>query len=109
MKVALEIDCEKLVEHFLGMGIKKVFITMGMDGVAYGDSKGVWISKVRVITPVNTNGAGDAFMAGIMYGELNGFTTYRMVQFASACAGLTIQHKNAVHPDLSADRILKEI
>lgn len=54
MKVSLESDCEKLVEHFLGLGIKKVFITMGMDGVAYGDSKGIWISKVKVITPVNT-------------------------------------------------------
>jgi pseudouridine kinase len=109
IKVTLESDCENLVEHFLGLGIEKVFITMGMDGVAYGDSNGVWISKVKVITPVNTNGAGDAFMAGLIYGEIHGFTTYKMVQFATACASLTIQHKNAVHPDLNDKRILMEI
>ncbi len=108
-KMTYESDCENLVQHFLDMGIEKVFITMGIDGVAYGDSKGVWIAKVKVLTPVNTNGAGDAFMAGLIYGEVNGFTTYKMVQFASACAGLTIQHKNAVHPELNEDTILKEI
>jgi pseudouridine kinase len=108
-KMTYESDCENLVQHFLDMGIEKVFITMGVDGVAYGDSKGVWIAKVKVLTPVNTNGAGDAFMAGLIYGEVNGFTTYKMVQFASACAGLTIQHKNAVHPELNEDIILKEI
>jgi pseudouridine kinase len=108
-KMTYESDCENLVQHFLDMGIEKVFITMGVDGVAYGDSKGVWIAKVKVLTPVNTNGAGDAFMAGLIYGEVNGFTTYKMVQFASACAGLTIQHKNAVHPELNEDTILKEI
>lgn len=109
MQVVYERDVEKIVEHFLSVGIKKVFITMGKDGVAYGDSSAIWTSRINIIEAVNTNGAGDAFMAGLLYGEINGFDMYKMVQFASACAELTIQHKNAVHPEINEQRILKEI
>lgn len=108
-KANYESDYESLVEHFLSLGIAKVFITLGKDGVAYGDSDGIWIDKINIIKPVNTNGAGDAFMAGILYGEVNGFEIYKMVQFAAACASMTIQHKNAVHPELNEDQILKAI
>lgn len=107
--VNYEDDCEKLVEHFLSLGVKKVFITMGKDGVAYGDSNGIWIAKTNIIEAVNTNGAGDAFMAGLLYAETHGFEMYKMVQFASACAKMTIQHKNAVHPELNEQDILKQI
>jgi pseudouridine kinase len=108
-EVNYEEDCEKLVEHFLSLGVKKVFITMGKDGVAYGDSMGCWIAQTNIIEAVNTNGAGDAFMAGLLYAEVNGFDMYKMVQFASACAKLTIQHKNAVHPDLNEILMLEQI
>ena len=109
IKVEYEEDSEKLVAHFLALGIKKVFITMGRDGVVYGDSKGIWIEPVNIIPPVNTNGAGDAFMAGILYGELEGYDMFKMVQFASACSKMTILHKNAVNPNLNKEEILKEI
>ncbi len=100
IKVEYESDYKKIVSYFLELGVKKVFITLGADGVAYGDENEIYISKNNIITPVNTNGAGDAFMAGILYGESKGMDLYYMVQFASACAQITIQHKNAVHPDI---------
>ncbi len=106
MKVNYESDYEKLVAHFLELGVKKVFITLGKDGVAYGDENEVFISKNNIITPVNTTGAGDAFMAGLLYGETKGFELYDMVKFASYCAQITIQHKNAVHPDICVQMVL---
>ncbi|MFT5436066.1 MAG: pseudouridine kinase [Ulvibacter sp.] len=109
IEVEYEEDSEKLVAHFLALGIKKVFITMGRDGVVYGDSNGIWIEPVNIIPPVNTNGAGDAFMAGILYGEMQGYEIFKMVQFASACSKMTILHKNAVNPHLNKEEILKEI
>ncbi len=109
MKVEYETDYEKLIEYFLGLGIKKVFITLGKDGVAYGDETEIYISKNNIITPVNTNGAGDAFMAGILYAESKGMAIFDMVKFGSACATITIQHKNAVHPDICVDMVLKTL
>ena len=106
IKVRYESDYEKIVAHFLELGVKKVFITLGADGVAYGDENEIFIAKNNIITPVNTNGAGDAFMAGIVYGESKGLGLYEMVQFASACALITIKHKNAVHPDICEKMVL---
>ena len=109
IKVEHEIDHERIVEHFLNLGVKKVFITLGADGVAYGDENEIFIEKNNIIAPVNTNGAGDAFMAGIIYGELKKLELYDMVKFASACAQITIKHKNAVHPDITEQMILNSM
>ncbi len=106
IKVEYESDYERIVEHFLKIGVKKVFVTLGSDGVAYGDENEVYISKNNIISPVNTNGAGDAFMAGVLYGELKGLEMYDMVKFGSACAQITIQHKNAVHPEMCEKMVL---
>jgi len=105
IEVKHESDYEKIVAHFLELGVKKVFITLGADGVAYGDENEIYIAKNNIITPINTNGAGDAFMAGLIYGEVNGMGLYDMMKFASACAQITIMHKNAVHPDINVKRV----
>ena len=109
IKVERESDNEKIVEHFLNLGVKKVFITLGADGVAYGDENEIFTEKNNIISPVNTNGAGDAFMAGIIYGEIKKLELYDMVKFGSACAQITIQHKNAVHPDICEQMVLNTI
>lgn len=106
MTAEYESDYEKLVMHFLGLGVEKVFITLGRDGVVFGDKHEIFTSKNRIIIPVNTNGAGDAFMAGLIYGEIKKLDIYEMVRFASACAFLTIQHKKAVHPEICEQKVL---
>ncbi len=106
IKVNYEIEYEKVVAHFLELGVKKVFITLGIDGVAYGDENEIFIDKNKIIAPVNTTGAGDAFMAGILYGETKGMELYDMVQFAAACAQITIMHQDAVNPDICIQKVL---
>lgn len=109
MKIEYESDYENLVQHFLDLGVKKVFITLGRDGVVYGDATEISIARNKIVTPVNTNGAGDAFMAGILYGEVIGMELYDMVKFAAGCAQITIQHKNAVHPNLNIQYVIDTI
>lgn len=107
IKVELESDYERIAEHFLNLGVNKVFITLGKDGVVYGDKNEIFIGKNKIIQAVNTNGAGDAFMAGLIYGEHKGVDMFNLVQYGSACARITIQHKNAVHPDISEAKMLE--
>lgn len=109
IKVEYEEDYEKIIEHFLNLGVQKVFITLGKDGVAYGDKNEIFISKNKIIEAVNTNGAGDAFTAGLLYAEFKGMEIFDMVNVGAACARITIKHQNAVHPDMSEQMVLDEM
>jgi len=102
-------DYTKLVNYFTSLGVNKVFITLGDEGIIYGDSNGYYQFEIKPIKPLNTIGAGDSFMAGLLYGETNNYDIHKMVEFASACAKITVQHKNTVHPDLNEQLILKTI
>ncbi len=109
IKVNNESGYKDLVMHFIDLGVKKVFISLGKNGVVYGDAKGFYKIDIDFITPVNTIGAGDSFMAGLLYGELQKFNIHKMVQFANACAGVTIQNKSTVNPEINEKLILKII
>ena len=109
IKVKNEKDYENLISHFIDIGVKKVFITLGKNGIVFGDSKGFYKMDINYLTPINTTGAGDSFMAGLLYGEIQKFDIHKMVKFANACAQMTVQHKNTVHPKISEKLILKNI
>ncbi len=65
--------------------------------------------EINYLNPINTTGAGDSFMAGLLYGEIQKFDIHKMVKFANACAQMTVQHKKTVHPDINENLILKII
>jgi pseudouridine kinase len=102
-------DYTDLIHYFLDKGVQKVFITLGSKGVVFGTKDYIKQLAINAIKAVNTSGAGDAFMAGLVYGDYHDFDILKTVQFAQACARLTIQHKNTVHPDLNAAIILGSI
>ena len=104
-----ETDCKKLATYFINKGVTNVFITLGKDGVVYGNAEGIYKSKIENIKPISTNGAGDSFMAGLIFGEMHDFDIHKTVLFAAECAKKTIQHKNNVHPNLNKEQILKSI
>jgi len=109
IKVKNEKDYKNLILHFIDLGVKKVFVTLGKNGIAYGNSEGFYKMDINYLKPINTIGAGDSFMAGLLYGEIQKFNIHKMVQFANACAQMTVQHKNTVHPEINEKLILKNI
>jgi pseudouridine kinase len=100
---------DDLIQHFLAKGVQKIFITLGSKGVVFGTKNYIKQLAVNAIKAVNTSGAGDAFMAGLVYGDYHNFDILKTVQFAQACSKLTVQHKNTVHPDLNAEIILNQV
>lgn len=100
---------ERAGEYFLNKGVKRVFITMGGEGVFYKTASESGVSKSPHIAPVNATGAGDAFMAGIVYCTLSGRDNRYTATFASAMARIAIMSENTVSPFMSADGVLREI
>lgn len=109
IKIESEQDLEKAGEYFRNLGVEKVFISMGEDGVYYNTGKNRGIYKPNHVEMVNANGAGDAFVAGLVYSELNDFDEIEMLKFASACSALTVTHKDTINPNMSLDNIYKKM
>ena len=105
-------NLRKSYEYLLKKGVKKIFITLGKDGVFYGDNTTMNILKAKHITPVNTTGAGDAFMAALAYCYMNNIGIDESVKIATAASIIALSHENTINPYMSIDKInskMKEI
>ncbi len=100
-------DVENAIQFFLGKGVSQAFISLGKDGVAYGTSDGIDIFKMKTAHTVNTTGAGDAFMAALVYAYLNDIDIHETVKLASAASYLTLTSEDTSNPDISLQQILK--
>jgi len=91
-------------------GCKQIFITLGKEGVFYYDGKENGKYCQRNITVKSANGAGDAFVAGLVYGFLKFNSIEKTAKYASAAATIALKSKNTISSDMSpknVERILK--
>lgn len=107
-----EIDVKKAINYFLDAGVKRVFITLGKDGVYYGDSQGIGHINSKDINMVNATGAGDAFVAGVVYSHLHGFDIKDSARFSTAAPLIALSNENTINPSMSVskiDELIKEM
>lgn len=97
------------VDALLIAGVPRVVVTGGVAGALVASG----VNRVRFVPPVaevvNATGAGDAFMAGLVYAELEGFDTTHAAAFASAVAGVTLRSERTVSESMSADIALEKM
>jgi sugar/nucleoside kinase (ribokinase family) len=92
-------------------GRELVVCTVGSDGAIALTADGRWleIPAESVEMVVDTNGAGDAFLAGTVYGELLGLPIERSLRIGARVAALAIQSPDlapaAIAPDALADLV----
>jgi pseudouridine kinase len=99
---AVEVAADALLET----GLERAFISLGKDGsyCKRRDSPGIWC-PAKGGKLVNTSGGGDAFMAGCVWGSLQGWDDGQTIRFASAMAGITVQSETTVSEDMSVDLV----
>ena len=96
-------------EYFIEKGVGSVFITLGSDGVYCANKhESLHIEGIK-INIVNATGAGDAFMAGIIYGFMNNLTLSETAKFSVGASILALSHKNTINPNISVDLINQRI
>jgi pseudouridine kinase len=104
--------CEKLEEKaiwFINRGVRRVFITLGKEGVFTACADKSFFSPIHYVQPVNSTGGGDAFMAGIVYGTLQDWDEERTVSFSAAMARITVKSKSAVSQEMCLELVQKEL
>ena len=112
-KIKDDSDLVKACTKLLGKGLKKIYVSLSKDGLLYMDRDGNKIKKKLkpVKNMVNASGAGDALMAGIIYGELNSLDIHSTIDYGLAAGIAAITCKETVNENLCVDllnKILKE-
>lgn len=83
-------------------GVRQVVVSLGGDGVCWCDADGhTGHRPARPVAVVNTSGAGDALLAGLVLGCAEGLPLSQAVQGAMACAEITLASPHANSPQLS--------
>ncbi len=109
IKIETEEDYKSAVKNLLNAGVKEVFINRGSKGTCYGNIDGIFFYNREPYKMANSNGAGDAFMAGLVYSSLNDMNVHQKVKFASAASALTVLCNETVNPSLSTEKIIEII
>ncbi|PKQ19810.1 MAG: hypothetical protein CVT66_08090 [Actinobacteria bacterium HGW-Actinobacteria-6] len=95
------------VDALLIAGVDRLVVTGGIAGALFASGE----SRFRFVPPpatvVNATGAGDAYMAGLVYAELEGLDSAHVPAFASAMAALTLGSERTVSEDINVNRVLE--
>lgn len=98
-------DLERAHAHFLGLGVRRVFISLGEGGMFFGDEQGHGHLPAPEAELVNATGSGDAAMAALAHAYLEGMSTEESAKRALAASALTLSHRQATDPALSVSRL----
>lgn len=100
---------EKSMKEFIDKGKKIVICTHGAKGSSTLLESGEFIELDSLnYTAVDTNGAGDNFLVGFLYGYLNRFPIEKSLKIATITGGLAVTSKELVALDLSQKKIHEE-
>ena len=98
-------DVAEAARALLDKGVRRVFISMGAEGVyAATQSEQCWLSNLPG-EMVNTTGCGDAFMAALVWAYLEG-TDLKNTALAGLAAGaVAMESPETINPAMSAEAL----
>ena len=88
-------------QQLLNWGVAHVYITLGSEGVYCRDAAEEWLYPALPGDVVNTTGAGDAFLAGVVYALAKGLPFPQTAQYGLMAARATLMSPKAVNPDIT--------
>ena len=107
--IDLDVDVVKAAEELRRKGAKNVIVTLGKRGIyvscggtGEGKKEDCWSKFMAPYRGevVDVTGAGDALVAGLVYGIYKGYSLETAARFGLGAAALTISTKEAVRRDL---------
>lgn len=89
-------DPEHALDALLSKGARSVLITLGADGVLYGDRE-TWLRRdAHVAAAIDTSGAGDAFIGAFAAALVSGRPLENAIDFAQRAASLSVTRRGAM-------------
>jgi len=96
-------------EYFLSQGVKRVFITLGAEGVFYNDGNVYKLIPNPKIKVINATGAGDAFMAALAFCHFKNYGIDESARFSITAAVLALSCEETINPNISEKSVKKKM
>ena len=106
MKITSDDDVREAGRRFMEMGVSKVFITLGEEGVFFMEkgSSG-FIRPAKGVAIKSATGAGDSFSACILLGISLGMSAEKIAGMGMAASRITMNSVKAVSEEISMELI----
>ena len=88
-------------QQLLDLGVAHVYITLGAEGVYCRNAAEEWLFPILPGEIVNTTGAGDAFLAGVVFAYAKGISFPQTAQYGLMAARTSLLSPKAVNPDIA--------
>lgn len=98
-------NIERAADVLLAGGLRRIFISLGAEGVFAADQRGRCFVPCFPGKPVNATGCGDAFMAAIAWAYLEGTNLENTARMGLAAASIAMECEETINSSLSAVRI----
>jgi sugar/nucleoside kinase (ribokinase family) len=100
-------DYRDFMKRMIDLGKQLVVVTHGKKGSTGLDRDGFWIETEALIDfdLADSNGAGDAYFSGFLYGFSKGHNLLKCMQLGSITGALCISSPLLYNPDLSIDTL----
>ena len=94
-------DAQQAAAQLNLRGVAQVVVSMGAQGACWCNARGETGQRAPApVAVVNTSGAGDAMLSGLVHAHLNQLPLEQAVAWAMACAELTLSSTFANAPEL---------
>jgi pseudouridine kinase len=96
---------KKATRQLLELGVPIVLVTLGSEGTYYRSAEDEVRLPALTQKAVDAMGAGDAFIAGFLYGFLHKLPLLKALEIGQLTSALTMDTASNVHPKLGLDYI----
>jgi pseudouridine kinase len=102
-------DTKDMATALCQRGARSVVVTAGPDGISFSSS-GECVALPALPGPiVDVSGAGDALIAGTLYGRLKDYDAVTSLRIGLKAAGMTIACDEPGCPELSVDAVTEDL
>ncbi len=96
-------------DALLDTGMRRVYISLGPEGVLAADGAGRCRLRVREGRVVNATGCGDAFMAALVWAHRRGLDLADSAAAGMAAASIAMESRETINPAMDEERLLERI
>ncbi len=105
VKIVDEASLNRAADKLLETGLRRVFLSLGGDGVLAADHNGRARLSCLPGRRVNTTGCGDAFMAALAWAYLEGTDLENTARAGLAAAAIAMESAETINESMSAEAV----